>query len=336
MKNRLIIPWVSLLLLCLVVNNSLTGQCNSANYSTNQKDSWLSCQTSINPNNSRGNSHWLQYDLGYVYELGVTQFWNYNVANLTGRGFKQIAIDYSLDGMNWSEIGVFQLPEAIGRTDYEGVIGPDLSGYQARYVLITALSNWDDGICTGLSEVRFGVSIPSTTCGDFLVNQNIGVNPISAGIYYGETSIEADGTIEKGTDVTFKAPLTITLKAGFLVETGSQFLAKIESCETLKKRETDLNQERLAIPHFEDSPTIKIYPNPTVHLLNIDFGEIAVTDLTIINGLGHEVLRRKQNFNKIDVSQLSPGMYFINILSNHQEIITKRFIKTGLYNCLTF
>ena len=335
MKNRLIIPWVSLLLLCLVVNNSLTGQCNSANYSTNQKDSWLSCQTSINPNNSRGNSHWLQYDLGYVYELGRTKFWNYNVTNLTGRGFKQVAIDYSLDGVNWTEAGVFQLPEANGNTNYEGVEGIDLSNYMARYVLISALSNWNGGICAGLSEVKFEVSIPSNTCGDFIITQKIEGNPITEGVYYGANPIVADGTVKTGIEVTVKSATSINLKAGFAAEAGSQFLAKIETCNSLKNSGDILNQNRQTINQLQYNQTItdiSIYPNPTTQLLNIDLGEIEITDLMILNSTGHEILRRSggQKIKQLDVSQFPAGMYFINMLTNQHQLITKRFIKAGL------
>lgn len=96
---------VSLILLCCLLNNFLLGQCKSPTYSTNPSDSWISCQVNNNPNSNRGNSHWLKYDLGYIYELGATKFWNYNVTNLTGNGFKRIVIDYSLDGTNWIEAG---------------------------------------------------------------------------------------------------------------------------------------------------------------------------------------------------------------------------------------
>ncbi len=334
MKNTFLIPWVSLLLLCLVVNNSLSGQCNSTAYSTKPKDSWLSCQTSMNPNNSRGDSHWLKYDLGYVYELGMTKFWNYNVTNLTGRGFKQVAIDYSLDGVSWIAAGVFQLPEADENANYAGVEGIDLSNITARYVLITALSNWNGGICAGLSEVKFEVSNPSSTCGDFIVTQKIEGETITAGVYYGTNEIDVDGTVKTATEVMVKSANSINLKVGFTVEAGSQFLAKIEPCNSLKNSEAG-NQHRQTLTPLENNSTItdiRIYPNPTVHLLNIDLGEIEITDLMILNSTGHEILRRTgdEKIQQIDVSQLPAGMYFINVLTNRQQLITKRFIKPGL------
>jgi len=332
MKNYIITLQVSLLFLCLTASNWMYGQCNAATYSTNEKDSWLSCQKKISPNNNRGNSHWLQYDLGYIYALGATKFWNYNVTNLTGRGFKQVAIDYSLDGTSWTDGGTFQLPQANGDQGYEGVTGLDLSGISARYILITALSNWNGGTCAGLSEVRFEVAASSSACGDYMVTQNIEGNPIESGTHYGDTPITSNGTVQAGTAVRFKSATAITLTAGFTAEEGSQFLAEIENCNALKTSEAKSKRTKINNTLTRKNIDIKVYPNPTVHLLNIDLGETEITDLIIINVSGHEILRRTvgQNFNQIDVSQLPAGMYLINVLTVNRELIAKRFIKTGL------
>jgi len=337
MKITIITFWVSLLFICLLSNNRLHAQCNASTYSTSAKDSWLSCETSMNPNISRGNSHWLQYDLGYFYELGPTKFWNYNVTNLTGNGFKQVAIDYSLDGITWTEAGTFQLPEADGDSNYDGVAGVDLAGIQARYVLITAISNWNGEPCAGLSEVRFEINESSGSCGDFIVTQNISDDPIQSGTHYGDNPIIADGKVKNEANVIFKSPMTITLKAGFTVEAGSQFLAKIENCNSIKSQAEIPNQDRqsnsLAKPKNNIAKTIvKIYPNPTVDVLSVELDKTAITSLMIINSSGHEILRRNsiENFNQIDVSQLVSGMYLLCALTTNQELITQRFIKTGL------
>ena len=332
MTNHLLILWVSILLLCLNTNNALNAQCNTTAYSTNEKDSWLSCQTSVNPNSIRGNSHWLQYDLGYVYELGATKFWNYNVANFTDKGFKQIAIDYSLDGVNWTEIGTFQLPEATGNANYEGTSGLNLRGITARYLIITALSNWNNGNCAGLSEVRFEAQIANISCGDYLVTENIGGNAINAGSYYANNAIQSDGIIKDGTSVTFQSATAITLKAGFRVEAGSQFLAKIENCSVLEQEKVASQTTILPIKKTINQAEIKIYPNPAVNLLNIDFGSIEIREIMIINVSGYEILRRTddQNLNQIDISPLPSGMYLLNVLTTDQQLLTKRFIKVEL------
>ena len=103
----------------------------------------------------------------------------------------------------------------------------------------------------------------------------------------------------------------------------------------MKNSEDVSNQNRQTVASLENNSVIadiRIYPNPTVHLLNIDFRETEITDLMILNSTGHEILRRtgSQKIKQIEVSQLPAGMYFLNVLTNRQQLITKRFIKAGL------
>ena len=133
------------------------GQCSSEAHSNNKQDAWLSCKKKTSPNPVRGNSHWILYDLGYVYRLGATKFWNYNVEGETENGIKNFIIDYSLDGTSWMEAASHQLNQATGDNSYIGENGPDLSQINARYILITAVDTWNNGSCAGLSEVRFDV-----------------------------------------------------------------------------------------------------------------------------------------------------------------------------------
>ena len=335
MKNKLFALWVSLVFLCLNSSYTLNAQCNAPGHSTNEKDSWLSCQTSTNPNTIRGDSHWLQYDLGYVYELGATTFWNYNVANFTNKGFKQIAIDYSLDGVDWKDAGTFQLPEAEGDAGYEGTPGLDLTGITARYVLITALSNWNNGTCAGLSEVRFDVHKSTSDCGDYILTEKVEGNPINAGTYYADTPIQADGSVKAGSSVTIQSAESITLEEGFIAEAGSELVAKIENCNAMEEQNEPIYSKQTATPTdltIRPQAAIKVFPNPTVNLLNIEFEDLVITDLMIITVSGHEILRRTkgQNLHQIDVSQLPAGIYLVNLLTADQRLIARRFIKAGL------
>ena len=134
------------------------AQCGDEGHSINEADSWLSCQTSVSPNNLDPlNYHWIQYDLGYSYPLGRVTIWNYNVENKTENGMKDGEIFYSEDGKTWTSGGVFQIPEADGRVDYKGWEWIDLNGIGARYININAYSNWGNSDCTGISEIRFSI-----------------------------------------------------------------------------------------------------------------------------------------------------------------------------------
>ncbi len=149
--------WIIILLqLC---QYTIIAQCSDYGHSTNEKDSWLSCETSAIPNSLEpANYHWIYYDLGYNYSLGTIRIWNYNVLNETKNGIKDGEIFYSDDGQNWISGGTFQAPEANGQANYSGWEGIDLKGVIARFIIIVAYNNWGDENCTGLSEVRFNIA----------------------------------------------------------------------------------------------------------------------------------------------------------------------------------
>ncbi len=131
-----------------------TGQCTY--------DHWLSCEKAPNPNPGRDSSHWIYYDLGQVYPLAQTRFWNYNDPVDLHAGLREVSIDYSTDGVSWTHWGNIQLPPASGRQDYAGMAGPDLKGTPVRYLLLTAHSNWGGG-CYGLSEIQLDIATVTDT-----------------------------------------------------------------------------------------------------------------------------------------------------------------------------
>lgn len=121
---------------------------------------WLSCQTTTNPNPSRGNSHWIRYDLGANYKLGKMQVWNVNKIGESDKGFKEVRIDYSLNGTTWSTLGDFQFEQGTEAATYAGFEAANFNGLSARYVLITAVSNWGAASCSGISDVKFNIAPP--------------------------------------------------------------------------------------------------------------------------------------------------------------------------------
>ncbi len=70
---------------------------------------------------------------------------------------------------------------------------------------------------------------------------------------------------------------------------------------------------------------ITIYPNPTKSIINIDANGSIIEEIAIINLQGI-VLKNIPHKNKIDVSELATGLYFIR-LSVNGKTITKKFIK---------
>ena len=145
----------SIYLFAMLMSLSVIGysQCYPDRHSTNFFDGWISCEPSTNPNPARPVSHFIMYDYGKVYSLGQVQLWNTNDPAHLDWGMKDVSIDYSVDSVQWLHAGDFTFGQASGLSIYEGEQGPDLEGIEARYLLITALSNYG-GQCYGMSEFK--------------------------------------------------------------------------------------------------------------------------------------------------------------------------------------
>jgi aminopeptidase N len=80
-----------------------------------------------------------------------------------------------------------------------------------------------------------------------------------------------------------------------------------------------------------DAPGISIYPNPANDWLVIDKVNKTAFELLIFDGLGRKVIREvvqaQQDDARIDVSSLEPGVYTINLLSNHSNNTTQIIIE---------
>ncbi|UCC96813.1 MAG: discoidin domain-containing protein, partial [Phycisphaerales bacterium] len=118
-------------------------------------DMWLSGDEPQGP--------WIQYEFNKVHKLHQMWVWNSNqiFESLFGFGMKDVTIEYSTDGTAWTALAdVPQFTKAPGAAGYAHDTTVDFSGAVAKYVKLTATSNWG-GILPqyGLSEVRF-FSIP--------------------------------------------------------------------------------------------------------------------------------------------------------------------------------
>ncbi len=129
------------------------AQCFPDRHSTNFFDGWLSCEPAMSPNPDRPKSHFILYDYVNVYKLGQMTIWNTNDPSYLDSGMRDVAIDYSTDGITWYSAGEFTFLQASGLSTYEGAAGPNLNEIEARYLLITALTNYG-GACYGLSELN--------------------------------------------------------------------------------------------------------------------------------------------------------------------------------------
>ena len=120
--------------------------------------SWVSCQTSFNPNPIRGNTHWILYEFTENHYIDTSYVWNANRNGESNTGIKDVIIDYSLDGISWVELGSYQFPKAPETEAYQGFMGPDFGSEYIKKILITVVNTHGGGSCASLGEIQFNVN----------------------------------------------------------------------------------------------------------------------------------------------------------------------------------
>ncbi|MFT6174728.1 MAG: hypothetical protein ACI9CP_000303 [Cryomorphaceae bacterium] len=145
-----------ILIFAILGSIQLSAQCYPDRHNTSWNDAWYSCEETESPNAERPDSHWIMYDLRHKYRLSQGKIWNINAPERLTDGFNSFAVDYSLDGENWETLGEFSASMGPGESLYEGEELFNFTGDTARYVLLTALSNYG-GDCSGIAEMRIEV-----------------------------------------------------------------------------------------------------------------------------------------------------------------------------------
>lgn len=74
---------------------------------------------------------------------------------------------------------------------------------------------------------------------------------------------------------------------------------------------------------------ISFYPNPTKEIIHIDVktSSIKILNISIIDSQGREIIKKSSNFQFIDLSKISKGIYFLKITSDATLSFTKKIIK---------
>ncbi len=128
-----------------------------------------------------GEPTWVQYEFPRTHKLHQMLVWNYNVQFelILGFGLKDVAIEYSEDGVDWTALGDFEFARGTARATYAANTTIDFGGVAARHVRLTVKSGHGMTGQYGLSEVRF-LHIPT----------------------YAQNPRPADGATEVAPDVT--------------------------------------------------------------------------------------------------------------------------------------
>jgi hypothetical protein len=122
-------------------------------HSTIPADMWLS-----SPGDP--SSAWIQYEFDKPYKLHEMLVWNYNGDSILSLyGIKEVTIEYSADGVTWTQANVSELAQASGAAGYAANTTVPFDGAEVKYVKVTANNNFVGGASPfnkyGLSEVRF-------------------------------------------------------------------------------------------------------------------------------------------------------------------------------------
>jgi concanavalin A-like lectin/glucanase superfamily protein len=99
----------------------------------------------------------LDFEFDAIYKLHEMVVWNYNVMFelMLGFGPKDVTVEYSENGTDWTTLGDVVLAQATARADYEANTAVDFGGVGAKYVKITINSGYGMLGQFGISEIRF-------------------------------------------------------------------------------------------------------------------------------------------------------------------------------------
>jgi hypothetical protein len=135
-----------------VINGSGLDESGLLHSNEGEGNMWLSNRDGEQPT-------WIAFEFDKVYKLHQMLVWNSNesLEPIVGLGFKDVTIEYSVDGTDYITLGTtHEFAQAPGGDDYAHNTTIDFGDIAVKSVRLTANSNWG-GILNqyGLSEVRF-------------------------------------------------------------------------------------------------------------------------------------------------------------------------------------
>ena len=346
-------------------NNFTYDYCETSQQLGNRADdAWLSCSVAnAPPLAARNGNHWIQYDLGREYFIKDSRIWNYNVPGNLDQGFQNVVIDYSTDGITWTQLGTYNWQLANGNNTYTGFPGPDFGSAAARYILITSL---DGGSCRGLHKVTFrvgecedkgdvcddgdmatvndhfdgncncvGYPIADLDCGRDTLFVNQSDLPTSS--YHAMMALMSEGTVMNSSDVNFKAGIEIVLDAGFEVESGGLLSVDIEDCAEsaiviLPEKSLGKNLSEKVKP--EESLEIYSLPNSSIQTIRMYFPDATDAKLEVLDINHSLVMPLSQHhypnhgdfYKRLQTKKLPSGVYLIKLTTDNGEYIERMVV----------
>lgn len=168
--------------------------------------------------------------------------------------------------------------------------------------------------CDSVLQINLTITAIDTTVNYSLGTSNPTLKAEETGATYQWIDCATGKPIPGATNNTF-AP---TYNGSFAVELTKNNCVDTSGCHSLTN---------VSIQDLEFARSIKLFPNPTSDVLNLEFSEVFGNIEIVINDVaGKEVLRatRKQKkYLEIDLQKLANGAYFVNITADKKKAIYK-------------
>ena len=201
----------------------------------------------------------------------------------------------------------------------------------------------EDSIQTGgVLDQAAALACANAKAGICTDSLNLNLTETGDKTYQVNDKITSSSTLESSSNITYQAEIDIYLKPGFQALAGSTFLAKIAACPVAF---TDSQEEFQAKQLFQPIPlkqviapetTIRIYPNPTNNITNVEFELNETKDLYFkLFNTGGQVLKNwfflnapigNHQFN-FEVTGMSPGVYFLQLQTPNHSLVEKIIVK---------
>jgi len=212
-----------------------------------------------------------------------------------------------VDGVAYCEVGTAGSQSNFQLTQNGFIVEPDIP-----YVLM--FDAWSDAetrvvVCDfedpANGWTRYGTSPDGINGGQCEWNDNVTNQPQTFTHY-----------------VTFNQIKTSTVHT-FIFQLGNE-ASNVYIDNVFLFTEDDYNKVISAVPVVNNSNKIKVYPNPVVDELNISLNA-PVSKISIYNSTGQKLIERstKENVARINVSNLTQGIYFVQV--NNEKSV--KFIK---------
>ncbi|MFK7934754.1 MAG: ELWxxDGT repeat protein, partial [Saprospiraceae bacterium] len=158
--------------------------------------------------------------------------------------------------------------------------------------------------------------------------------------------ITSTGIIENNSNVTYKAAVSITLNAGFEVESGALFYAFIAPCTFNPDYQIPVFDDNDEVTErFSESETtllpttlrVTAQPNPTSNIVQIGYELIQNTPVSmhVFNAMGKQIAMPIQqqtrmagkHLHGLNVSHLSTGIYYVRVQMRDAQQVVKVMVQ---------